>query len=264
LEEDGFACTFLEAQDMDKALGGRGFFGGIYNPLDGVINPVRLIRGLARAVEAAGVKILERSPVLNVVRAGAGWVVQSPHGSVTAPLLFLACNASLPLFRSQIPIKPVRGQCCAIAAPRSALPEMACVANYGAEYWRRARHHHVFGGFGRLGGSGEFGYRDEVADVIQSALREFVGVHFPSLESAPASHRWSGIMAFTPDGLPVVGRMPEEDGLYLAGGYTGHGFGYAFLAGRWLAMLAVDEQDQIPALCRIERDMRTSPSLEHL
>jgi glycine/D-amino acid oxidase-like deaminating enzyme len=264
LQADEFPCTFLEAQDMNRVLGGRAFFGGIYNPLDGVVDPVRLIRGLARAAENAGVKILEKSPVDSLARDGNTWVLRSPYGRISAPLVFLACNAWLPSLRSQFPVAPVRGQCCAIADPHASLPDMACMANYGAEYWRRAGNHYVFGGFRHMGGPAESGYRDEVTEGIQSALQGFVRAHFPVLESAPVTHRWSGVMAFTPDGLPIVGPAPDEEGLYLAGGYTGHGFGYAFVAARWLAALAVEGRDEISPLCHIGRAMQASPSLAEI
>lgn len=71
-------------------------------------------------------------------------------------------------------------------------------------------------------------------------------------------------MAFTPDGLPIVGGIPGEDGLYVAGGYTGHGFGYAFLAARWLTALTVERRDEISPLCRIDRPMRSSPALTEI
>jgi glycine/D-amino acid oxidase-like deaminating enzyme len=264
LQQDGFECVFLDAREVNRRLGGRGFFGAIYTPVDGYIHPVRLIRGLARAVEGRGIRIMERSPVRSIERAGQDWILRLVNGSATAPLIFLACNASLPMLRSSLPVQPVRGQCCAFQAPRCGLPDMACVTNYGAEYWRNSGDHFVFGGFRRLGGYAESDYRDDVTCVIQSALRDFVRAHFPALDDAPVSHRWSGTMAFTPDGLPLVGAITGDEGIYYAGGYTGHGFGYAFLAARWLANLALDGRDEIPHLCRIDRPMRPSPALAEL
>jgi len=262
MQEDGFTCTFLEAEEMNRALGARGFLGGVYTPGDGVVNSVQLVRRLARVVENAGAGIVERTPVRRMARAGADWVVEAAGGSVTTPLLFLACNAWLPLLCGHLPLRPVRGQCCAFAAPESSLPEMACLSNYGAEYWRRAGGYCLFGGFRRFGGAGEESDSDRVTENVQSALVEFVHGYFPLLQAAPVTHRWSGIMAYTPDGLPLVGRVNGEKDLYAAAGYTGHGYGSAFLAARWLAELALEGKDEIPAICRIDRPMRPSPSLQ--
>jgi sarcosine oxidase subunit beta len=44
-------------------------------------------------------------------------------------------------------------------------------------------------------------------------------------------------MGFVPDGLPLIGPVAGREGLYIAGGYSGHGLAFAFLAGRMLAGL---------------------------
>ena len=37
------------------------------------------------------------------------------------------------------------------------------------------------------------------------------------------THRWAGIWGTSPDGLPLVGRVPGEDRVWVAAGYSGHG-----------------------------------------
>ena len=44
-------------------------------------------------------------------------------------------------------------------------------------------------------------------------------------------------MGFSPDGRPVVGRVPEHPEGVFATGFTGHGMGYGFRMGRLLADL---------------------------
>jgi glycine/D-amino acid oxidase-like deaminating enzyme len=51
---------------------------------------------------------------------------------------------------------------------------------------------------------------------------------------APITHRWVGTVGYSEDGLPVVG---ERDGVYVAGGYSGHGNVLGYLAGQQLADL---------------------------
>ncbi len=77
MQEDGFPCSFLDARNMNLALGGRGFFGGMHCPRDGVVDPVRLVRGLACAAERGGAVILERSSVQSISRDGLRWVVKT-------------------------------------------------------------------------------------------------------------------------------------------------------------------------------------------
>ena len=42
-------------------------------------------------------------------------------------------------------------------------------------------------------------------------------------------------MGFSRDGLPMVGPVPGSPAALAGVGFTGHGFGFAFLAGRALA-----------------------------
>lgn len=42
-------------------------------------------------------------------------------------------------------------------------------------------------------------------------------------------------MAFSPDGRPVVGAVPNHSESVFATGFTGHGMGYGFRMGRLLA-----------------------------
>ena len=44
------------------------------------------------------------------------------------------------------------------------------------------------------------------------------------------ANRWAGIMAFTSDSLPLIGRLPGVPNCYIAGGYTGHGNAFAIHA----------------------------------
>jgi glycine/D-amino acid oxidase-like deaminating enzyme len=37
------------------------------------------------------------------------------------------------------------------------------------------------------------------------------------------THRWAVIFGLVPDFMPVVGRLPDEEGVWVAGGYSGHG-----------------------------------------
>ncbi|HEV7515808.1 MAG TPA: FAD-dependent oxidoreductase, partial [Thermoanaerobaculia bacterium] len=48
-------------------------------------------------------------------------------------------------------------------------------------------------------------------------------------------HRWAGTMAFTADGLPCIGTVPEIPAALYAAGMNGHGMSLGFATGRYLA-----------------------------
>jgi len=45
------------------------------------------------------------------------------------------------------------------------------------------------------------------------------------LNGLKIEHRWSGIMGFTGDGMPLVGQLPDLSNVYFAVGFTGGGMG---------------------------------------
>jgi gamma-glutamylputrescine oxidase len=56
------------------------------------------------------------------------------------------------------------------------------------------------------------------------------------LGTAPRiTHRWSGIYGRTADGLPLVGRVPRHDGVWVAAGYSGHGNVLGLVCGELVA-----------------------------
>jgi len=76
-----------------------------------------------------------------------------------------------------------------------------------------------------FGGRAEFG--QPTADSTRRAaeiLRQGLASIFPELAQRPTAHAWSGNVAFTRDQLPHAGRL---NGLYVAGGYCGHGIAMA-------------------------------------
>jgi glycine/D-amino acid oxidase-like deaminating enzyme len=52
------------------------------------------------------------------------------------------------------------------------------------------------------------------------------------LKELKAAAQWTGIMGYSRDDHPWVGKVPEKDGVYLCGGYTGHGMPNGTLCGK--------------------------------
>ncbi|EGY01020.1 FAD dependent oxidoreductase [Nitrospirillum viridazoti Y2] len=60
----------------------------------------------------------------------------------------------------------------------------------------------------------------------------------PGLRAAPVINTWAGYIDSTPDGVPVIGGVPDVPGFILAAGFSGHGFGIGPGAGHLIADLA--------------------------
>lgn len=58
---------------------------------------------------------------------------------------------------------------------------------------------------------------------------------YPPLRETQLAESWCGLEAFTEDGVPLIGRLPERPGVYVAAGFCGHGFQLAPAVGRAVA-----------------------------
>jgi glycine/D-amino acid oxidase-like deaminating enzyme len=52
---------------------------------------------------------------------------------------------------------------------------------------------------------------------------------------------WTGIIGHSADGHPWVGAVPDRPGIFLCGGYTGHGMTNAPLCGRYIGTIALED-----------------------
>ena len=115
-------------------------------------------------------------------------------------------------------------------------------ADHGYDYWRQDENGCiVLGGWRNLDPDAEVGFDERLNPDIQSAMTRFIQ-QFPQLKDTPISHRWSGIMGFSVDGLPILGAPPGMNSVLVAAGFTGHGFGFAQLAGEAIAEVAIEGQ----------------------
>jgi sarcosine oxidase, subunit beta len=69
----------------------------------------------------------------------------------------------------------------------------------------------------------------------EQALRSSLGVRYPGLTGFRLLRGWAGPYDVTPDWNPIIGPCPGIDGLYLAVGWSGHGFKLAPAVGEVVA-----------------------------
>jgi glycine/D-amino acid oxidase-like deaminating enzyme len=77
----------------------------------------------------------------------------------------------------------------------------------------------------------------ERSESVHRLLLELRDRYFPELEGRAPSAEWIGPMGFTPDQLPMIGRLREN--LVVAAGFNGYGGSYTTAAGEAAAALAL-------------------------
>jgi glycine/D-amino acid oxidase-like deaminating enzyme len=227
--------------------------GSTWTPHGARLHPVKLVKGLAAAVEALGVTIHEQTPVTEIRPQHA----VTPYGTVRAPYI-LRCTEGftanlkgqkrtwLPMNSSMIATEPLTaGQWAEIGwEGRETLGDMAHAYMYAQ---RTADDRIALGGRGvpyRFGSRTDNDGRTQRSTV--DALYEILVRLFPSLTGVQVSHAWSGVLGVPRDWCATV-TLDRSTGLGWAGGYVGSGVATTNLAARTLRDLVRQDSGQAGA-----------------
>src|SRR4051794_17431478 len=226
LREDGFAVEWRA--ELPEPLAGR-FDGAIFHPPDGSLQPARWVRRLAARAAEAGADLREHARVESLDELQADHVVLATDGYTHG--LVGELDAA---------IKPTRGQVLVTEPLDRRLFPCPHYARHGYDYWQQTPDGRVVaGGFRDKALDHEYTAEEATTPVIQGHLEQFVT---DLLGEAPAiEHRWAGIFGTTADRLPLVGRVPGHDHVWVAAGYSGHGNVLGFACGELLANAILDE-----------------------
>ena len=248
--ERGFAseAQWLSAESVRERATVANSRGALFTPHCARIHPAKAVRGLARAVEAAGGQIFENT---RVTRIEAGTSRRRPRavtvsGNVSADFVIRATEA----FTTTLPgerrtVAPIYSLMIATEPQSDAFWVRHGFA--GRETFADDRHLIIYGqrtkegriAFGGRGAPYHFGSIIEarfdasprVFSLLLDTLREF----FPDLEGG-IDYAWGGPLGMSRDLMPSIW-VDYDSGLAAAGGYTGDGVVLSYLAGTVLAHL---------------------------
>jgi len=223
--EDGFAAEWFDAlgAPLDRL-----YAGAILHPTDGAIQPARWVRRLAQHALEAGAELLEGSPV--------------DPAELDTPVTVIAVDGLLAATLPELEglVRPRRGQMLATEPLGERLFERPHYARRGFDYWQQLPDGTlVVGGKRDASLEAEATAVDETTPVVQGHLEELVRDLLGRLPRI--THRWAGIWGETRDRLPIAGEVPGRDGLWVVGGYSGHGNVLGLACGELVARALVGE-----------------------
>jgi gamma-glutamylputrescine oxidase len=216
----GFAAEWLEAPELHDP--GR-FAAALRHVPDGALQPARWVRRLAALAAAEGVEIREHTRLTSLEEAGGATVVVCVDGY---PSGLLGPIEGL--------VIPTRGQVIATEPISERLFETPHYGRHGYDYWHQDEAGRIVaGGFRDVSFDAEFTADEALTEPVQRALHAFVD----SLvgRELRVDYAWAGIFGLVMDFLPVVGRVPGLDDVWVAGGYSGHGNVLGFACGELVA-----------------------------
>ncbi|MFZ4518639.1 MAG: NAD(P)/FAD-dependent oxidoreductase [Microthrixaceae bacterium] len=263
-EDDLRWLTPVEARSVVAA---EGTLGGAFTPHCATVQPARLVRGVARAAERAGARIVERTRALRLgapPRAGAGPTVETTHGRVRAEVVLRCTEGYTPSLegheRDVIPIYSM----------------MIATEPLPAEVWDRigfadrptfsdGRHLLIYlqrtaDGRLALGGRGApYHWGSRITDAqdrepaIAAGLRSVLHRLFPATAEATVTHHWGGPLAVPRDWCASVA-LDRVTGLGRAGGYVGDGVSTTHLAARTLVDLVLGHDSDLVRLPWVDHE----------
>jgi len=271
LRAQGYEVELLgtrEARSLEPALNPF-LLGAMYSPRRSQADPVLATQAWTRLAERLGARILTGHEVTAIdSRPDGGFTVRTPRLEVVAGDLVIAagawCGPLGAMLDLEIPVVPVRGQMWATAVlPPCVFQTMSSAESALAWHVERramppgdrpdgeppdlthrrgARATRHLYGRQRRNGEVIFGGDRQLAGwdmTVEPAGIEVNHGHaaeiLPFLASVPAARTWAGVMPFTLDGKPLIGRIPARDGLWIVTGLASSGFGRGPMAGKLLA-----------------------------
>jgi glycine/D-amino acid oxidase-like deaminating enzyme len=252
----------LGGSELTRRIAVQGARSATFTPHVARVHPVKLLLGLAEAVERLGVEIYEGTAVSQirphcaVSAAGAvsaRWVVRATEG-YTADLRGLG-RTLVPMNSSMIVTAPL---------PRSAWEEIGW---QGGEVLSDAAHVYVYlqrteDGRIAIGGRGApyrfasgTGGAGDTSPATVASLRAKLLAMFPQVAGVDLDHAWSGVLGVPRDwGVSVA--ADAGSGLARAGGYVGEGVAASNLAARILRDLLLGRTSELTALPWVGRGPR--------
>lgn len=246
--------VLLDAAAARRRLAADRVLGGVWTPDCAALHPLRLVRGLAGAVERRGGVIHEGSRVTAIERGGA----TTPHGTVRAEVVVRATEAWTPgLPGSRRALVPVYSLVVASdplpaatwdaigLADRETFSDGRHLIIYGQ---RTADDRLVLGGRGapyHLGSRVRPGFDTEPR--VFAKLRRTAARLLPALDGVALPYAWGGPLGIPRDWCASVG-LDRSTGLAWAGGYVGDGVSTTNLAGRTLRDLVLGHRTELTAL----------------
>jgi len=220
-----------------------------FEPEAGFADVYLVATAFARAARRRGVKILEGVAAEKLLLEGGRVVgVETAHGRLVTSTVICAQNIwSTDIERWTGIATPVTAERHAVFALEGrdpytfSMPVYKDLGSPGMLYCRSYGGRHMLVSEGGAGTTlatpdNEPGEID-VDDVLR--VGEQVAERFPAFAEAGLASSWTGVYDVTPDWNPVLGRIPDVEGLIVAYGFSGHGFKLSPAVGRVLAQEAL-------------------------
>ncbi len=218
----------IDKSDQSQETGSPVFYGGVVYDRDGCLHPAKYHNGLVRRTREAGVIIAPGTPVIALEKSRPGYTVHTARGDFRSTHVAVCTNGYtsavtrdlrrrvIPLRSAMIATEPLDPALMKRLMPKG---RVYTDSRRLVAYYRPSPD-----GSRILFGGRASGLRDNPTENARDLRAAMIEI-FPQLSDIPISHTWSGLVAYTFDHAPHIGRFGSGklDGMFYAMGYCGSG-----------------------------------------
>ncbi len=251
----GVVCEWAEGAEVARFIRSPRYVAAFRENTSGHLHPLKYALGLARAAQAAGVRVFEHSPVTGLQR-GSTLLARTAQGQVSARFGVLAGNCMLPEFGPRVapeiaprimPVgtyivgtEPLDPALCERLIPGNAA---VCDNNFVLDYFR-------FSADRRMLFGGRVSYTTMTPPNLKGVMAQRMGAVFPELANVAVPYVWGGFVDISMNRAPDFGRL--GDNLYYLQGFSGHGVALTGLAGQLVAEAVAGQAGRFDLFARLQ------------
>ncbi len=226
----------VSPKDLRSEIGTDLYHGALVDEVSGGLNPAQYVAGLADAAARAGAMLCAQARVTKIERREGRFFIQTERGSLEAESVLAATSGytggvTKKLQKKIIPIgsfiiatEKLSDELAHELSPKN---RMIFDTKHFLNYFRLWDRRMIFGGRAAFFPENE----NTVAQSGEILRREMIQV-YPQLKDVKVDYVWGGTLDFAFDQMTHVG---EEDGIFYALGYAGHGVAMATHLGATVA-----------------------------
>jgi len=261
--------TPSDAKAIEPQLEVSDYAALVHDPDAGYADPIATAHGFAAAAAVEGAKVFDDRTVASIA-ARSGRVVGVKVGGAgllkSGRVVVAAGNWTRDLVAAvgpRLPIRYVRGEVAILRRPIDFGPPPRIHFDfYGNTYSRPDGEKDTLAGYMDTDPGKTIRYHDLVETLPATTARDIrtrLAKRFPRMAEAQPRGGWAGAYDVTPDSYPILDRVGPE-GLFVAVGFSGHGFKLSPEVGRLMAEhVATDRRPEPLEPLRASRFAEGSP-----
>jgi len=270
--EDGYPMRMMDKSEIhdDEPYLAEDIIGGVEIGCDLSLNPMALAFGLSLEAKKNGAEIFDYTSVngIRLDKKGAVKAVKIDKGILTAKYIINCAGVWAPeignMVGIDIPIKPRQGQLLVAektfpVGKRKIMEFGYMMAKFGDKNYRRnvspkledlgiafVFEPTLSNNF-LIGSSRAFaGFDTRVSIEVMQGLAERAVRFFPVMADIHVIRAYTGLRPYVEDHMPIISKVDEVPGFYIAAGHEGDGIGLSQITGKLISQMITGEETIVP------------------